>query len=304
MNSQKSSVIVAGDFNARDIDWKMLVPTQECKKKGLCNDLITILGEAGLHQMQRECTRDDAILDLFCINNPSAVKAIDTIPGISEVWPWRYHTGRHAPQSADKQKQTSGESHYGLEPTGKPLKQSRSRSVVTSWRPALLETPTLTGTYLSRTLGGCRPGTSPPNLRVVISTSLGSRVKLRECAGKSVAFIVVTRGPKTLSTRQPLSSYRTRPETPYGKPIGRMLMGYWQMVLRKVISNLSMAIFSPKSRTARVCLLCATMASSTPMHLLRPAYRAISLNLCSPQMSLTLTSDSRAQNSPLYHHWW
>ena len=83
-NSPKSSVIVAGDFNARDIDWKMLAPTQECKKKGLCNDLITILGEAGLHQMQRECTRDDAILDLFCTNNPSAVKAIDTIPGISD----------------------------------------------------------------------------------------------------------------------------------------------------------------------------------------------------------------------------
>ena len=57
-NSPKSSVntvIGAGEFNARDFDWKMLVPTQECKKKGLCNDLITMLGEAGLHQMQREC---------------------------------------------------------------------------------------------------------------------------------------------------------------------------------------------------------------------------------------------------------
>ena len=83
-NSPKSSVIVAGDFYARDIDWKMLVPTQECKKKGLCNDLITILGVAGLHQMQRECTWDGAIFDLFCINNPSPVKAIDTIPGISD----------------------------------------------------------------------------------------------------------------------------------------------------------------------------------------------------------------------------
>ena len=165
--------------------------------------------------------------------------------------------------------------------------------MVTFWRSALLETPTLTGTYLSRTLRRCRPGTSPPNLRVAVSTSLGSQVKLRECAGRSVAFIVVPRGPKRLRTRQPLSSYRTRPETPYGKPIGLMLMGYWQMALRKVISSPSMAILSPKSRTARVCLLCATMASSTRMHLLRPAYWAISLNLCSPQMSLTLTPRRR-----------
>ena len=83
-SNTKSTVVLAGDFNARDIDWDNLVPTSECKKKGLCNEMISILGEAELHQMQRENTCKDAVLDLFCTNKPSFVKTIDTIPRISD----------------------------------------------------------------------------------------------------------------------------------------------------------------------------------------------------------------------------
>ena len=83
-NSPKSTIIVSGDFNARDIDWDNFAPTSDCKKKGLCNRLINILGEGELHQLQRECIREDAILDMFCTNKPSFVKSIDTIPGISD----------------------------------------------------------------------------------------------------------------------------------------------------------------------------------------------------------------------------
>jgi len=56
-NNTKSSLVVAGDFNARDIDWDTLLPTTDCSKKTSCNKLISILGEAGLHQMH-EKTRD------------------------------------------------------------------------------------------------------------------------------------------------------------------------------------------------------------------------------------------------------
>ena len=83
-SNPRSSIVVAGDFNARDIDWDRLVPASDCKKKGLCSKLISILGDAQLQQLQRENTREDAVLDLFCTNNPSLVKAIDTIPGISD----------------------------------------------------------------------------------------------------------------------------------------------------------------------------------------------------------------------------
>jgi hypothetical protein len=83
-NNPRSTLILAGDFNARDIDWDNMTPKQECQKKSLCNKLINILSEANLHQMQRQNTREDAILDLLCTNKPSLVKNIDTIPGISD----------------------------------------------------------------------------------------------------------------------------------------------------------------------------------------------------------------------------
>ena len=83
-NQPRSTIIVGGDFNARDIDWDKLAPTAECKKKGMCRKLIDILGGAHLHQMQREVTREDAILELFCINKNSLVQSIRTIPGISD----------------------------------------------------------------------------------------------------------------------------------------------------------------------------------------------------------------------------
>ena len=80
----KSTIILGGDFNARDIDWDRLKPSDECQKKGMCQNLINILGDAHLHQMQREDTREDAILELFCTNKSSLVNSIHTIPGISD----------------------------------------------------------------------------------------------------------------------------------------------------------------------------------------------------------------------------
>ena len=44
----------------------------------------SFLSEAGLKQMQREPTRGQNLLDLFCCNKPSLVKSITSIPGISD----------------------------------------------------------------------------------------------------------------------------------------------------------------------------------------------------------------------------
>ena len=102
----KSSLVVAGDFNARDIDWDVLLPTADCNKKTLCNRLISILGEAELHHLQRENTRQDAMLDLFCTNKPSLVKAIDTIPGISDHDGIIFVECGHVSKGSDKQETT------------------------------------------------------------------------------------------------------------------------------------------------------------------------------------------------------
>ena len=45
--------------------------------------LIEVISEAGLQQMQRELTRGQNLLDLFCCNKPSLVKTCISIPGIS-----------------------------------------------------------------------------------------------------------------------------------------------------------------------------------------------------------------------------
>ena len=46
--------------------------------------LIEVISEAGLQQMQREPTRGQNLLDLFCCNKTSLVKACISIPCISD----------------------------------------------------------------------------------------------------------------------------------------------------------------------------------------------------------------------------
>ena len=46
--------------------------------------LIEVISEAGLQQMQREPTSGQNLLDLFCCNKPSLVKACSSILGISD----------------------------------------------------------------------------------------------------------------------------------------------------------------------------------------------------------------------------
>ena len=46
--------------------------------------LVTVLAETGLTQMQRDLTRGQNLLDLFCCNKPSLVKSFISIPGISD----------------------------------------------------------------------------------------------------------------------------------------------------------------------------------------------------------------------------
>ena len=80
----KACVIAAGDFNARDIEWDTLSVKDDSDNKTLCERIITTISENQLHQLQHQPTRKDVILDLFCISNPSLVKSMQTISGISD----------------------------------------------------------------------------------------------------------------------------------------------------------------------------------------------------------------------------
>jgi len=76
-------IILAGDFNAPDIDWNMNAPTSGTRTS-LHQELIDITLEASLTQMHLEATRGNNLLDLYFTNNPTLVKSSKSIPGISD----------------------------------------------------------------------------------------------------------------------------------------------------------------------------------------------------------------------------
>ena len=52
--------------------------------KSLCERALNIVNDARLTQLQKEPTRQDQVLDLLCTSNPSLLKSIETVPGISD----------------------------------------------------------------------------------------------------------------------------------------------------------------------------------------------------------------------------
>ena len=83
-NNPKTTLILGGDFNAGGINWDLCTVDHDATNRPLKEKLISILDEAGLKQMQREPTRGQNLLDLFCCNKPSLIKSINSIPGISD----------------------------------------------------------------------------------------------------------------------------------------------------------------------------------------------------------------------------
>ena len=76
--------MLGGDFNAANIDWDTGIVPASTDNRLMKEKLVTVLAEAGLTQMQRDPTRGQNLLDLFCCNKPSLVKSCISIPGISD----------------------------------------------------------------------------------------------------------------------------------------------------------------------------------------------------------------------------
>ena len=81
---RESPIILGGDFNARDIDWDTNTVAPGSDRKKLCEELIEVLDTHHLEKLQREPTRGEAVLDLYCTNRPGLVKCTTTAPGISD----------------------------------------------------------------------------------------------------------------------------------------------------------------------------------------------------------------------------
>ena len=83
-HSKNATIILGGDFNAGDIDWDRGQSRPDTRQKAVDEKLLDTLNEHHLTQVQRQPTRQDRVLDLFCTNKPGLVKANDTIPGLSD----------------------------------------------------------------------------------------------------------------------------------------------------------------------------------------------------------------------------
>ena len=83
-NNPKTTLILGGDFNAVGIDWKTGLVHDDSPNRLLKEKLIGVISEAGLQQVQIEQTRGQNLLDPFCCNKPSLVKACISSPGISD----------------------------------------------------------------------------------------------------------------------------------------------------------------------------------------------------------------------------
>ena len=75
---------MGGDFNAGGIDWETGLVHDDSPNILQKEKLIEVISVSGLQQVQSELTRGQKLLDLFCCNKPSLVKACISIPGISD----------------------------------------------------------------------------------------------------------------------------------------------------------------------------------------------------------------------------
>jgi len=83
-NNKNSTIILGGDFNVPHIDWESGTFPDGIQDKNVHQAVLTTLADNNLTQIQKDPTRLDNVLDLYCTNKPGLVKSNTTIPGISD----------------------------------------------------------------------------------------------------------------------------------------------------------------------------------------------------------------------------
>jgi len=75
-----STVIIGGDFNLGHIDWSNNCVITGRPYQSEHQQLLDIIHDSNLHQVVDIPTRNDRILDLVLINNPTRINKISTLP--------------------------------------------------------------------------------------------------------------------------------------------------------------------------------------------------------------------------------
>ena len=83
-NYPQCTIILGGDFNAGDIDWKSHTVIEHSQKRQINEKVLSVILNSGLSQIQIEPTRQNKILDLLCTNKPGLFSEIHSICGFSD----------------------------------------------------------------------------------------------------------------------------------------------------------------------------------------------------------------------------
>ena len=113
VNREKGNIWILGDLNYPDLTWDdddVPIIKPGCSYPSLYDDFVEMLNDFSLSQMVREPTRDGSILDLFMTTNPTLVKSISIIPGLSDHDVVRCVIDTKPKQS--KQPPRNGQSYY------------------------------------------------------------------------------------------------------------------------------------------------------------------------------------------------
>ena len=83
---KKGTIMVLGDFNLPKLSWidHEPSPRQDCVHRPVYECFTDILDDFNLTQMVTQPTRQDHVLDLFLISNPTLVTDITILPGLGD----------------------------------------------------------------------------------------------------------------------------------------------------------------------------------------------------------------------------
>ncbi|XP_021351587.1 uncharacterized protein LOC110449208 [Mizuhopecten yessoensis] len=83
-NSSYKHLLLAGDFNLPHINWNSSSVTPGATQSAVHNIFLDTLDTFSLTNVQKQPSRNGNVLDLYITSNPSLVKHVQTIPGISD----------------------------------------------------------------------------------------------------------------------------------------------------------------------------------------------------------------------------
>ena len=78
------NVVIAGDFNCGDVDWDSSTVKPDAYDRAPNQKLLDLANNCSLTNVQQQATRRGRSLDIYLTTNPSLVKTVAVVPGISD----------------------------------------------------------------------------------------------------------------------------------------------------------------------------------------------------------------------------